>query len=731
MGVVREGGGRWGLLSRLCVAVSLIGGVMVGVGAGPVASADSYTTFDPPGSLNTSATGINDSGVITGYYFDGGQVRGFVRASDGTITTFDPPGSLNTIATGINDSGVITGDYFVGRQSRGFVRASDGTITTFDPPGSTDTFPKAINESGVITGYFLDGSFQRRGFVRASDGTITTFDPPGSLFTQATGINDSGVITGYYNGGGRVRGFVRASDGTITTFEPPGSLDTSATGINDSGVITGYFLDGGQFRGFVRASDGTITTFEPPGSLVTFPRAITESGVITGDYNDGGRVRGFVRASDGTITTFDPPGSTSTIPRAINDSGVITGDYSDGTGSRGFVRVVVELCRPGTFSDTGAEPCIPAPLGTFTNVTGATGVTLCAVGTYQDAVGQTSCLAAPVGFFVDRVGAAVATSCPAGFTTTGEGSTSLDDCIAVDREVTRIGGATRVDTAIDVSQSAFGPGAAEAVVLARSDLYPDALVGAPLAALTNAPLLLTSSDVLPGVVLDEINRVLPVGATVYVLGGTASVEPAVEAALVNAGYIVERLGGVDRLETATKVADAIAVLVGADTDTVLLASGLGFADALAASAAAAEHAHPVLLTAGDAPSAATTAWIGANTPGELFCVGGPACVAADNDPVTDTAIEIIGATRYSTATKVAVRFFDPGTPIGVASGVEFPDALAAAAETPNRGGPLLLTEPASLPVEVDTFIDTWNPTTIVIYGGPAAVSPEVAQQLAN
>ncbi len=86
MGIVREGRGRGGLLSRLCVAVSLVGGVMVAVGAGQVASADSFTTFDPPDSTGTEPEGINDSGVITGNYNDGSQFRGFVRASDGTFT---------------------------------------------------------------------------------------------------------------------------------------------------------------------------------------------------------------------------------------------------------------------------------------------------------------------------------------------------------------------------------------------------------------------------------------------------------------------------------------------------------------------------------------------------------------------------------------------------------------------------------------------------------------------
>src|SRR5690349_10767136 len=76
-----------------------------------------------------------------------------------SFTAFDPPGSIGTAALSINPSGAITGFYLDGSSvDHGFVRGKGGTIATFDPPGSIDTNPSSINPSGVITGYYGDGS---------------------------------------------------------------------------------------------------------------------------------------------------------------------------------------------------------------------------------------------------------------------------------------------------------------------------------------------------------------------------------------------------------------------------------------------------------------------------------------------------------------------------------------------------------------------------------------------
>src|SRR5258707_375622 len=108
------------------------------------------TTFDFPASAATPSTGTNPyttntatcvmntaaARTVAEYYVDVSSApRGFLRAPNGTLTTFDPPGSTTTIASGINPATTITGS-FATNQYHGFLRASNGKFTTFDPPGS-------------------------------------------------------------------------------------------------------------------------------------------------------------------------------------------------------------------------------------------------------------------------------------------------------------------------------------------------------------------------------------------------------------------------------------------------------------------------------------------------------------------------------------------------------------------------------------------------------------------
>ena len=249
----------------------------------------------------------------------------------------------------------------------------------------------------------------------------------------------------------------------------------------------------------------------------------------------------------------------------------------------------------------------------------------------------------------------------------------------------RLGGADRYATAAAVSRSSFPTGGAGAVVLARGDAYPDALVGVPLAAARHAPLLLTHGTTLPTVTLTEIRRVLPAGGTVYLLGGTDVVPASIGTQLATLGYQTTRYAGVDRFATAVAVADALG-----DPSTVLLASGLNFPDALAAGPAATAVHGVVLLTAGATLPPVTAAYLTAH-PGTVYAIGGPAAAA---DP---TAQPLVGADRYATAATVAATFFPAPTTVGIATGLNFPDALAGAAQLATAGGPLLLTTTSVLP----------------------------------
>lgn len=102
-----------------------------------------FTVFNPPGPIVTAPEApsiffagqpltephrlsINGDGAITGSYTDTyGYSHGFVRNPYGTITTFDPPRGLQTTATSINDGGVITGSYYFfwnDQAAQGFLR---------------------------------------------------------------------------------------------------------------------------------------------------------------------------------------------------------------------------------------------------------------------------------------------------------------------------------------------------------------------------------------------------------------------------------------------------------------------------------------------------------------------------------------------------------------------------------------------------------------------------------
>lgn len=293
---------------------------------------------------------------------------------------------------------------------------------------------------------------------------------------------------------------------------------------------------------------------------------------------------------------------------------------------------------------------------------------------------------------------------------------------AVTPVVTRVAGATRFDTAIATSQDQFTTtGSAKAVVLARADTYPDALSGGPLAAKVGGPLLLTSSTSLPSAVQAELIRVLPKGGTVYILGGTSAISTAVETTITGLGFAVQRLSGADRFATAVAVAGAMG-----NPTTVFEATGLNFPDALAGGPAAIKSGGVILLTDGSSQAPATAAYLAAHTGGKHYALGGPAA-AADK-----TATPLVGSDRYGTAAGVADTFFPGATSVGVATGVDFPDALAAGPDLAAKGAPLVLVAPTGALPGTSTALLLALSSTVKgaeIFGGTASVSDDVATQV--
>jgi putative cell wall-binding protein len=286
--------------------------------------------------------------------------------------------------------------------------------------------------------------------------------------------------------------------------------------------------------------------------------------------------------------------------------------------------------------------------------------------------------------------------------------------------VEQFGGEDRMVTATLISQDQFGdtgpltdagPQTLD-IVLARSDDYADALAGTPLAVKLNAPLLLTPGDEMDPDTLDEIDRALYHGGTVHLLGGTAALGPDIVDAITADGFKVVRHAGADRFATAVAIANALG-----DPAKVLLVTGRNFPDGLSAGAAAAVGGAAILLTDGTTMPPATSGYLAGHPADVKVAIGGPAAQAAPG------VTSVVGADRYETSAMLAAQFF-PTTlaAAGLASGENFPDALAGGAHIARFDGPLLLTHRTSVPASVRDFLNARVHDAVIIYGGDSAVS---------
>lgn len=194
--------------------------------------------------------------------------------------------------------------------------------------------------------------------------------------------------------------------------------------------------------------------------------------------------------------------------------------------------------------------------------------------------------------------------------------------------VSRLAGTNRFDTARLVA-SELGGTEAYLVEGANADAargWPDAVAVSGLAALQQRPILLTTSGSLPKETAAAIDALGT--RTVTIVGGTAAVSDAV-ATSVASKATVRRISGTTRYDTSTKLAQA-ALSAGATGQTVWLATGRSFPDALAAGAGAGHAGAVLLLVDGIDPTASPQplAWL-ATRPAlrEVVLVGGTSTVS--------------------------------------------------------------------------------------------------------
>jgi putative cell wall-binding protein len=288
----------------------------------------------------------------------------------------------------------------------------------------------------------------------------------------------------------------------------------------------------------------------------------------------------------------------------------------------------------------------------------------------------------------------------------------------------RIAGEDRYDTAIEASKRGWA--SAESVILTGGEDYVDALAAAPLSRALDAPLLLTPSHTLYPGVLDELERL---GTSyVYILGGREAVSENIEEYLVSLGYHVERIYGGDRVNTSIEVASRLKEIT--DFDTVVLATGYDYPDALAAAACAAQGGQPILLTAGGSLEFELKDAIEKWSIKKVIIAGGPAAVSPNIEEQLEKiglpSERIYGDDRYLTSVRINRYYgksYSNGTGVVLATGQDYPDVLAGVCLAAKKGWPFLLVPRYYVKAETLNYLRQIAPQIREVYviGGTGAI----------
>jgi type VII secretion-associated serine protease mycosin len=199
------------------------------------------------------------------------------------------------------------------------------------------------------------------------------------------------------------------------------------------------------------------------------------------------------------------------------------------------------------------------------------------------------------------------------------------------------------------------------------------------------------------------------------------------------GKTAPRIAGDNRYATATALS---ASAFKAGVPVVYIATGATFPDALAGGPAARVGGGPILLTEKYELPAVTATELARLKPGRIVVLGGTNAIAdrvlAALDVHTAGSVKrIAGADRYATAAGISRAAFASASTVYVATGEDYPDALAAGAVAAAARAPLLLVRAGSVPDPTLAELRRLNPGRVVIVGSATAVGGGVAARLAE
>ncbi|HUG83869.1 MAG TPA: cell wall-binding repeat-containing protein, partial [Euzebya sp.] len=322
--------------------------------------------------------------------------------------------------------------------------------------------------------------------------------------------------------------------------------------------------------------------------------------------------------------------------------------------------------------------------------------------------------------------------------------------------VRRIGdSADPVVASVLISQDAFPvDGTTEGVVVAREDVFADALAGAALAGGARPILFTTGGPDAPlrPEVEEEIVRLLGAAhgcevaphGEVLALGGTQAVSAAAVEAIEAAGYCVRRFAGASRVETSVLIAEeVIARSGGVAVGPLLVSRDDNFADAATGGSLAAYLGVPLVVTPTGALHPAVADLLAQGGVSSAVLLGGTAALSEEVEVALVDAVELVGRlagpSRDATAAAIAAgpwRHAPVGgvTLVGGFAPDGFTYAIASAVTAAREVAPQLYVQPDAVPASTAEVIEGYaqrGVRDIIVVGPGGSVGDGVAAEAAR
>lgn len=182
---------------------------------------------------------------------------------------------------------------------------------------------------------------------------------------------------------------------------------------------------------------------------------------------------------------------------------------------------------------------------------------------------------------------------------------------------------------------------------------------------------------------------------------------------------VNRISGTDRYKTAVEISKSNYK----SANTVILASGEGFADALAGGQLSIAKNAPILLTKANKLDNSVKEEIQRLGAREVIILGGENSVSYEIEhSIKANTLRLAGKDRYETSLKLAKESYINANDVVLASGNTYADALAAVSISNNKKAPILLVGKNNASNDILDFIKY---TKVNIVGGIGSISKEL------